>query len=114
MIPLSSGGIVSCRSDIYLRGFGIPPSEAAEEVAVVNLNMLVREQLDSGGEGVAAHAARQQVIKFLREYRVESFTLSSPTECGFDLSFDGDDKGALWIVGALGNEPAERIEVRRQ
>jgi hypothetical protein len=112
LLQLADGSIVSTQGSIYLRWFGIAPGEAAEEVAIVNLEALVREHVTERRAGMRACDARRLVIEFLRGHQVTSFGVESTHEYGFDLKYHRGPDGARWKVGALDDEPEVEIGVR--
>ena len=114
LIQLADGSLVTSQASIYLRWFGIAPSEAAEEIAIVNLEALVRAHVEKARAGTAAREARQLMIEFLRNHDLPSFGISSTHAYGFNVSHSRNPDGERWIVGALGDEAEVRIDARRR
>ncbi len=54
LLQLADGSMVSSASSIYLHWFGICPGEAAEEIAIVNLESLVKEHVEAQRSGLSS------------------------------------------------------------
>lgn len=113
LLQLNDGSIVCTQSAMYLRQFGLSPAEAAEEVAIVNLEAVVREHLNAKRPGMSPQDARRRVIEFLRGHETPSFGVVSAHPYGFEVTCVRGPDGERWKVGALGDEPAVQFEVRR-
>lgn len=108
VVPTPLGDLLFASATIYLRGFGIPPSEAAEELAIVSLSRLVDEYSRTAKGAFEAHVVRDLIIRFLRNTKHHSFGGSVGTELGFSLRYSGSH----WEVGALADEPPVTIAAR--
>ena len=114
LLLLADGSIVTSQSAIYLRSFGIAPAEAAEEIAIVNLESLVREHVERRRPGLSVRDARRAVIEFLRNHEMSSFGIQAVHPYGFDIQYHRSADGERWKVGALGDEPDVHIEIQRK
>jgi hypothetical protein len=114
LLPLADGSIVTSQSTIYLRWFGIAPSEVAEEIAIVNLETLVKEHVESRRPGLSVREARRALIEFLRNHK--GICLGGPmgNSSGFSIGYHQGPDGKWWRVGALGNEPEVKIDIPRK
>jgi hypothetical protein len=88
-------------SSIYLRGMRIAPSQAADEIAIVNLFSLVQEYFGTGVGALRPDEARDALIRFLRRYPVLGHMSSDAGLLPFTVSWNGSE----WRVGSFNGDP---------
>ncbi|MFN2421640.1 MAG: DUF2726 domain-containing protein [Gemmatimonadota bacterium] len=99
-VTVPNGRILRSSASIYLWGFGVSPSEAAEEIAVVSLAKLALTS--SQNAGITPRQFRTEIIQFLRTHRCGSWGGGSP---GIPLGFLQREGRREWRVGILEDEP---------
>ena len=110
VVPATPRAYLFTSASIYLRGFGVSPSEAAEEIATVNLAQLAEEYRQTRNRSVSSKDVRARLVDFLRQHsRGRSFGGIS-FDMGFSVSYKQEGGTAYWFIGPLGQDAAVRIE----
>ncbi|MFC1740117.1 DUF2726 domain-containing protein [Pseudomonadota bacterium] len=109
-IRASDGTLVACSSSIYLDGFGITASEAAEEIATVNLARMVREFKDSGDCTAHPVYIREKLIALL-ESTGGHLSWGGSGNLGFPVRYDSSGGKAKWTLEAFDNTPKVEMDV---
>jgi hypothetical protein len=99
IVGLTSGGLLLERSSLYLDGFGVAPSEAAEEIAVVSLERAVA----NGAAAASSTAVRAAIIDLLARGTCYS-TQGMHTDLCFSVTYEQSPMGTRWRIGGVGNE----------
>jgi hypothetical protein len=112
-MPTTKNSFLFAVSSIYLRDFGISPSEASDEVATVNLAHQAEEYRATGRRAVSAAVLRNRLVRFLRDHSsVCNFGGSTNCELGFSISYRHDGTKGRWCVGPLGADGPAFVETR--
>jgi hypothetical protein len=109
-VVTSDGGIILNTSTIYLSRFGVPASEAAEEIGTVKLVSMVDEHRRSGGYAVDALVARERLMDFVRRYDPGAFGGSGSLP--FPVKFNSGQQGENWVFGSFNGAPESLIQKR--
>jgi hypothetical protein len=110
IVPTTTSSYLVTVASIYLRGFGIAPSEAAEEIATVNLARIAEEYRETNEGMLSSIDLRKTIVNFLRQGGPVGFVADPGFDLGFSLSYKQESGTSRWSVGALGDEPAVEIE----
>lgn len=105
VIDAPGGRLLCSRASIFLRGFGVPGSEVAEELAVVDLE----RQAQAGRGGGSPAAARAAVIRTLSSLKSE---VNVQGYMGVELGFLLEWEPGAVRVGALDQEPERMFRFR--
>lgn len=108
-IAAERSGLIWSEASIYLQGFGIAPSEGAEEIAVCVLAERVANLAEVPEFIMSPSRLREDVVTFLREMRRVSAHGHMGVDLGFNVEFQSHPR-PRWIVGGLGSAGDEVID----
>lgn len=110
ILPTTTRAYLFTSASIYLRGFGVAPSEAAGEIATVNLARMVEEYRKTGKGALLSMDLRAALVEFLRQRGSARDFGGMGLDLGFSLSYKREGGTACWFVGSLGVDGAVRIK----
>ncbi len=93
-----SGQLLWGASEVFIEGIGVAPSEAAYEIAKINLSTAVFSYSRNGEGGVSPKTMRDWFEKFLAKYPETLSFGGAGVNLGFDLRFSFRDGQAEWVV----------------
>jgi hypothetical protein len=113
VVSTINGEALCSSAEIYLHGFGICPSDAAEEIAVVNLAARVAQFAESRTGAIQTTDLRNMFVRFLKTHQWMGGSSGGGVKLGFSLQFSSREGQDEWRIGALGDEPEVVISVPR-
>jgi len=113
LIQTASGETLVVSASIYIRGVGISPAEAANEIATNSLVEIAESHATAGSLGFQACEPREMIIRFLRGHTNVGWGGPMGLDLGFKLAFSQSGGEATWRVGRLDDEPEVVISARK-
>jgi hypothetical protein len=89
------------KGSLYLRGFGISASEAAEEIALVNLAANVRDYQTDEESYILPCELRNLLVQFIKLCEEKSLSGGITADLGFEFSHRMMNGTAIWRVGSI-------------
>jgi hypothetical protein len=110
----ADGKLLFAEGDVYLAGFGISPSEAAEEIAVVALAQVAMDYEADQPVAITQAEAQQRIARFIKARDVDGSFSGSSHVLDFSVSFSSIDGREAWTIGDVGRSEKATIVRRRR